>query len=66
MKTRLLALLLLLPFFSIGQRYELKTATDNNITIEIQVPAFQTRIVTTPQGEAFVVNAPKASNRTTP
>ena len=62
MKTRLLALFLLLPFLSIGQQYRLTTASDNNLTIEIQAPAFQTKTVTTPQGEAFIVNAPKAMN----
>lgn len=62
MKTRLLALLLLLPLLSIGQQYKLLTATESNITIDIQVPDFQTQSVTTPQGEAFVVKAPKAMN----
>lgn len=64
MKTKLLALLLFIPFLSIGQQYKLISATDSNITIDIQVPAFQTKTVTTPQGEAFVVTAPKAMNRT--
>ena len=63
MKTKLLALLLLLPFLSIGQQYKLITATENNITIDIQVPPFQTQTVSTPQGEAFIVKAPKAMNR---
>ena len=62
MKTRLLALLLLLPLLSIGQQYKLITATESNITIDIQVPDFQTQSVITPQGEAFVVKAPKAMN----
>ncbi len=62
MKTRLLALLLLLPFLSIGQQYKLITATESNLTIDIQVPDFQTQSVTTPQGEAFVVKAHKAMN----
>lgn len=62
MKTRLLAILLLLPFLSIGQQYKLITATESNITIDIQVPAFETQAVTTPQGEAFTVKAPKAVN----
>ena len=60
MKTKLLALLLLIPFLSIGQQYKLVSATEDNITIDIQVGMFQTYTVTTPQGEAFVVNAPKA------
>ena len=64
MKTRFLALLLLLPFLSIGQQYKLITATESNLTIDIQVPSFQTHTVTTPQGEAFVVKAPKAMNYT--
>ena len=63
MRTRLLALLLLLPFLSIGQQYKLITATESNITIDIQAPEFQTHAVTTPQGEAFVITAPKAMNR---
>ena len=63
MKTRLLAILLLLPFLSIGQQYQLVNATDSNITIDIQVPAFQTRAVTTPLGEALVITASKAMNR---
>lgn len=60
MKTKLLALLLIIPFLSIGQQYKLVSATEDNITIDIQVGMFQTYTVTTPQGEAFVVNAPKA------
>ena len=62
MKTRLLALLLLLPLLSIGQQYKLITATESNITIEVQTPEFQTETVTTPQGEAFVITAPKTMN----
>ncbi len=63
MKTRLLALLLLLPFLSIGQQYKLITNTESSITIDIQTPDFQAHPVTTPQGEAFVLTAPKAMNR---
>ena len=64
MKTRLLALLLLLtPFLSIGQQYKLITDTESSITIDIQTPDFQAHPVTTPQGEAFVLTAPKAMNR---
>ena len=63
MKTKLLALLLLIPFLSIGQQYKLISATEDNITIDIQVGTFQTYTVNTPQGEAFVVNAPGAMNR---
>ena len=63
MKTRILALLLLLPFFSIGQQYKLITATESNITIDIQVPDFQTHVVNTPQGEAFYITASEAMNR---
>ena len=62
MKTRLLALLLLLPFLSFGQQYKLITNTESAITIDMQVPAFETRAVVTPQGEALVVTAPKAMN----
>ena len=62
MKTRILALLLLLPFLSIGQQYKLITANESNFTIDIQVADFQTQSVTTPLGEAFVVKAPKAMN----
>ena len=62
MKTKLLAILLFLPFLSIGQQYKLINANESNITIDIQVPAFQTQAVTTPQGEAFVITAPKAMN----
>ncbi|MCR5646569.1 MAG: T9SS type A sorting domain-containing protein [Bacteroidales bacterium] len=63
MKTKLLAFLLLLPFLSIGQQYQLITSNETNITIDIQAPEFQTQAVVTPQGEAFVVTAPKAMNR---
>ena len=62
MKTKLLALLLLLPFLSIGQQYKLITATEANITIDIQVPEYQAHAVMTPQGEAFVITAPEAMN----
>ena len=62
MKTRILALLLLLPFLSIGQQYTLVKSNESGITIEIQVPSFQTQTVATPQGEAFVITAPKAMN----
>ena len=63
MKTKLLALLLLLPFLSIGQQYKLVNANENNITIDIQAPDFHAMSVTTPQGEAFVITADKAMNR---
>ena len=60
MKTRLLALLMLLPFFSFGQQYKLITNTESVLTVDLQIPAFETYTVATPQGEAFVVTAPKA------
>jgi hypothetical protein len=62
MKTRLLALLLLLPFLSVGQQYKLITASESNITLDIQTPEFQTYATTTPRGNAFVITAPKAMN----
>ena len=62
MKTRILALLLLLPFLSFGQQYKLLTANESEITLDIQVPDFQTHSVTTPLGEAFVITAPQAMN----
>ena len=63
MKTRLLALIMLLPFLAFGQQYKLITATESNLTISIQTPDFETYTVSTPQGDAFIVNAPKAMNR---
>ena len=63
MKTKLLALLLLIPFLSIGQQYKLISSTEDNITIDIQVGTLQTHMVTTPHGEAFVVTTPEAMNR---
>ena len=62
MKTRLLALLLLLPFLSMGQQYKLITSNESTIVIDIQTPGFQTQAVNTPQGEAVVITAPKAMN----
>ena len=63
MKTRLLALVMLLPFLSFGQQYKLITATESNLTISIQAPDFQLYAVSTPQGDASIVKAPKAMNR---
>ena len=54
--------MLFFPFLSIGQQYRLVTANESNITIDIQVPDYHTHTVTTPQGEAFVITAPKAMN----
>lgn len=63
MKTKLLTLLLFLPFLSIGQQVKLTHADESNITIDVQAPTFLTHTVTTPRGEAIVVTAPKAMNR---
>ncbi len=63
MKTKILALLLLLPFLSMAQEFRLINSTDSNIVIDILTPEFQTQTVTTPKGEAMILTAPKAMNR---
>ena len=64
MKTKVLTLLLLLlPFISFGQEYELLSSSESNIKIDVQVPRFRTKKVNTPQGEANVITAYKAMNR---
>ena len=63
MKTRLaLLLLVLVPFLCLGQEYTLLSSTENSISIDMKVMTFNTNTVTTPQGEAYVITAPKAMN----